>query len=82
MISKLKENYFSKYEDIMALSGINSTAFNNKNRNHPMTMPFESPILRKLAFSKLVDATTKRAMLTRIIQRELMQKTRKCLRSL
>jgi hypothetical protein len=38
-------------------------------------------LLRKLAFSKLVDSTANKALMSRIIQRELLEKTRKCLRS-
>jgi hypothetical protein len=79
VISILKRKYFSKYDDIMALSGFNATAF--KTKKQQMSVPFESPLLRKLAFSKLVDATAKRSSMSRVIQRELLQKTRKCLRS-
>jgi hypothetical protein len=66
----------------MALNGINITAFKSQNQQKQMTLPFESPVLRKLAFLKLVDSTAKKAMLSRIIQRELLQIIRKCLRSL
>jgi hypothetical protein len=80
VVSKLK-GIFSKFNVILALSGINVTAFNNNNKKQPMAMPFESPLLRKLAFTKLVDATAKRVSMASVIQRELIQKIRKCLRS-
>jgi hypothetical protein len=63
----------------MALNGISINA--SKSKEHQTLLPFDSLLLRKLAFSKLVDSTAKRALLSRIVQRELLEKTRKCIKS-
>jgi hypothetical protein len=64
----------------MALNGINSSQFQSSN-NQQIQMPFESPLLRKLAYSKLVDATMQKVLISKIIKREVMQKIKGCIQS-
>jgi hypothetical protein len=66
----------------MALNGINIAEFKSKSRNQQMIMPFENPLLRNLAFSKLVDATMQKNSMSGMIQRELLDKIRICLQSM
>jgi hypothetical protein len=65
-----------KYEHLMALNGMDSSKL--KSRNDQLIMPLDLPLLRKLAFSKLVDATKTKSSMTNALREFLSDKTMNC----
>jgi hypothetical protein len=63
----------------MAMNGMDSSKL--KTGNDQLVMPFESPLLRKLAFSKLTDATKTKFSLTRSLRLDLADRALKCSKS-
>jgi hypothetical protein len=74
-----KKKNFRKYEDLMAMYGMRSSKL--QSRNEHLIMPFESPLLRKLAFSKLTDATKTKFSMTRSLRLDLLDRILKCSKS-
>jgi hypothetical protein len=60
----------------MAMNGLESSKL--KSRKDQMVMPFENPLLRKLAFSKLTDATKTKFSMTRSLRLDLIDRVKKC----
>jgi hypothetical protein len=52
-----------------------------KNGQQSVVLPFESPIARKLVFSKLVDMTAVKQSLKRIFSHELAERIDVCRKS-
>jgi hypothetical protein len=63
----------------MAMYGMRSSKL--QPRNDHLIMPFESPLLRKLAFSKLTDATKTKFSMTRSLRLDLFDRVMKCSKS-
>jgi hypothetical protein len=63
----------------MAMYGMDSKKM--KSGNQQMVMPFESLLLRKLAFSKLVDATAKKSLMARQFRNQIIEKIVQCYES-
>jgi hypothetical protein len=68
--------YCRKYDHLMALNGMDSTKL--KSSNEQLVLPFESPILRKLAFTKLVDATKTKASMIQTLRVYLLDRVTNC----
>jgi hypothetical protein len=60
----------------MALNGMDSSKL--KSRNDQLIMPLDMPLLKKLAFSKLVDATLAKASMSNILREFLNDKAMNC----
>jgi hypothetical protein len=75
----LKNKHCRKYEHLMTMNGMDSSKL--KSGNDQLAMPFESPLLKKLAFSKLTDATKAKFSITRSIRLDLADRALKCSKS-
>jgi hypothetical protein len=60
----------------MEMNGINRTKFKSPEQQ---LIPFENKLLKKLAFSKIVEATMSKSALTSIFRLDLMGKIKECI---
>jgi hypothetical protein len=79
LINKITE-FFSPFEQLIELHGINASSKSGKNRLSEIISTYESPIAKKLVFSKLKDTIMSKYLLTRTLRRELMDRVQKCLK--
>jgi hypothetical protein len=60
----------------MILNGMDTSML--KSQNKQLIMPSESQILRKLVFSKIVDATVKKFSMAHTLRENLMRRATNC----